>query len=365
MTRCGDSRKESGSLTYLLSARKTSRIGTWNVRTLYDIGRTMEVAKEMKHYRISILGLCETRWTGTGKSILNSGETILFSGHTEENSPHSEGVALMLSKEADRALIEWEAVSPRIVRASFRTVKQKVNMSVIQCYALTNDKDAFVKEEFYMQLQNIINNERKGNLKILMFLGKKERKHKAWITPETIKLIEDRKSKKAELNNSKTRAAKARAQENYTEANKEVRRHIRADKVKYQNDLAQEAETAAAKGNLRDLYSNTRKLVGKYSQPTGSIKNSQGKVLTNTKDQMDRWVEYFEMLLNRPDREVSPDIQPLEMELDINCEIPSKKEIRKAINLLKEGKASGPDGIPAEAIRTNINTSTELLHRLF
>ncbi|CAG5135618.1 unnamed protein product [Candidula unifasciata] len=65
----------------------------------------------------------------------------------------------MLSKEAYRALIEWEAVSPRIIRASFRTVKQKVNMSVIQCYAPTNDKDASIKEEFYMQ---------KGNLKILM-----------------------------------------------------------------------------------------------------------------------------------------------------------------------------------------------------
>ncbi|CAG5124343.1 unnamed protein product [Candidula unifasciata] len=74
----------------------------------------------------------------------------------------------MLPKETERALTEREAVSPRIIRASFRTVKQKVNMSVIQCYAPTNDKDASVKEEFYMQLQNIINNETRGNLKMLM-----------------------------------------------------------------------------------------------------------------------------------------------------------------------------------------------------
>ena len=93
---------------------------------------------------------------------------MLFSGHMEENAPHSEGAALMLSKEAETALIKWEAVSPRIITATFRTTKKKVFLNVTQCYAPTNDKEEKVKEEFYIKLQNTIGNQRNGNIKILM-----------------------------------------------------------------------------------------------------------------------------------------------------------------------------------------------------
>ncbi len=40
------------------------------------------------------------------------------------------------------------------------------------------------------------------------------------------------------------------------------------------------------------------------------------------------------------------------------------EEIRKAISLLKIGKAPGPDEIPAEAIKADIETSIEMLHDL-
>lgn len=42
-------------------------------------------------------------------------------------------------------------------------------------------------------------------------------------------------------------------------------------------------------------------------------------------------VEYFEELLNRPVSTAPPDIEPAEIELDINFEVLSKEEIRKAI----------------------------------
>ncbi|KAK2189686.1 hypothetical protein NP493_99g00005 [Ridgeia piscesae] len=60
-----------------------------------------------------------------------------------------------------------------------------------------------------------------------------------------------------------------------------------------------------------------------------------------------------------------PDITPAEEVLQINCERPSKAEIEKAIHHTKRGKASGPDKIPAEAIKADIETSTEILHDLF
>ena len=39
----------------------------------------------------------------------------------EENAAHSEGVAIMISKEAWRTLIGWEPVSVRIITAKFKT----------------------------------------------------------------------------------------------------------------------------------------------------------------------------------------------------------------------------------------------------
>nr|KAG5711268.1 hypothetical protein BaRGS_005965 [Batillaria attramentaria] len=59
------------------------------------------------------------------------------------------------------------------------------------------------------------------------------------------------------------------------------------------------------------------------------------------------------------------DIPPAETELPINCDKPSKAEIRKAIMTLRNGKAAGPDEIPAEAIKADTETAVNMLHSLF
>jgi len=43
---------------------------------------------------------------------------------------------------------------------------------------------------------------------------------------------------------------------------------------------------------------------------------------------------------------------------------PTKAEVSKAIKSLKSGKAAGPDGIPPEALKADVQTSTEMLHPL-
>ncbi|XP_043943589.1 uncharacterized protein LOC122815288, partial [Protopterus annectens] len=58
-------------------------------------------------------------------------------------------------------------------------------------------------------------------------------------------------------------------------------------------------------------------------------------------------------------------IEPANEDLPINCEKPSKEEIRKAIIQMKNGKAAGPDNIPAEALKADLNTSVEMLYPLF
>ena len=79
--------------------------------------------------------------------------------------------------------------------------------------------------------------------------------------------------------------------------------------------------------------------------------------------QLNRWAEHFYELLNRPAPTNQPDIQPAETDLPTHCNKPTKE--KKAIAHMKNGKVAGPDCIPAEALKADVDTSVEMLHSLF
>ncbi|XP_032397549.1 uncharacterized protein LOC116705458 [Etheostoma spectabile] len=196
-------------------------------------------------------------------------------------------------------------------------------------------------------------------------VGPKKHQHKEWITAETLTKIEDRKMKKAVVNNSRTRPTKAKAQEDYAEAHRVVKRNIKKDKKDYIDGLAAEAEQAAYSGNMKQLYDITKRLSGKFSKPERPVKDKQGNTINSQDQQMTRWAEHFEDLLNRPAPPNPPDIATASMDLPINCEKPTRAEIRKAITLMKNGKAARPDDIPAEALKADLDASVEMLYPLF
>ncbi|VDP54630.1 unnamed protein product [Schistosoma mattheei] len=80
-------------------------------------------------------------------------------------------------------------------------------------------------------------------------LGLKKHHHKEWISIETLGRIKERKNKKIVINNSQTRTEKVQTQAEYIEANKQVKKSIRANKQKYVEELATTAEKAAREGN--------------------------------------------------------------------------------------------------------------------
>ncbi|VDO55091.1 unnamed protein product [Schistosoma margrebowiei] len=344
-----------------------------------------------------------------GQQRLTSGELLLYSGHEAENAPHTQGVALMLSKQAQNAPIGWECHGPRIIKASFKTKMEGITMNIIQRNAPTNDYNEDAKDQFYNRLQSIVEKCQTKDLTFLMgdfnakvgtdntgyedIMGRHElgernengerfanlcafnklviggtifphkRIHKTtWTSPDhTTKSTifastKQRRNKKAAINTGRTRAEKAKAQAEYTVVNKQVKKSIRTDKRKYVGDLAMTAEKSSREENMRQLYDMTKKHFGNHRKPERPVKNKEGKVITNIEEQRNRWVEHFKKLLNRPAPLNPPNIEAAPTDHPLDFGPPTTEEISMAIRQIKSGKAAGPENIPAEALKADIKS---------
>ena len=48
MTQAGESPREASALTTLLTTKAKTRIGTWNIRTLHETGKTARLSRNEK-----------------------------------------------------------------------------------------------------------------------------------------------------------------------------------------------------------------------------------------------------------------------------------------------------------------------------
>ena len=80
----------------------------------------------------------------------------------------------------------------------------------------------------------------------------------------------------------------------YKEQDKVVKRSARADKRKFIENLAEEAEQANKTQDIIKLYDITRTLSGQRRKTQNNkLLNKDGKVLTGEKKKMERWVEFI------------------------------------------------------------------------
>lgn len=146
----------------LFSPKRIITIGTWNVRSLNATGVTALLTHELERLKWDVLGLAETHWTGVQESMIR-GYKIISSGKSSE---HRSGVAILLAKTAQNALMSYKPVSDRLLTARFRTSTGAV--SIMQVYAPTADADDADMEEFYGTLQREINNSPKSDQLVVM-----------------------------------------------------------------------------------------------------------------------------------------------------------------------------------------------------
>ncbi|XP_056006724.1 craniofacial development protein 2-like [Ostrea edulis] len=106
----------------------------------------------METYNINLLAVSETRWTGSGIRQLASKHHIAFSGRQDDY--HDRGVALIMTNDIRKTLIEWKPINERFLTARFYSTYAK--LSVITCYAPTEVAEEEYKNIFYEKLQELI-----------------------------------------------------------------------------------------------------------------------------------------------------------------------------------------------------------------
>ena len=98
----------------------------------------------------------------------------------------------------------------------------------------------------------------------------------------------------------KQREAKSKGEkERYTHLNTEFQRIARRDKKALLSDQWKEIEENNRMGKTRDLFKKIRGAKGTFHAKIGSIKDRNGRDITETEDIKKRWQEYTEELYKR------------------------------------------------------------------
>lgn len=126
--------------------KRVIKIGTWNVKTLLQLGKLENVMKEIIRMDIEIMGLSEVRWTGSGKMHMEEG-TMFYSGGEERQR----GVAVIIVKKMQSTVINFVPLSDRIIWIKIEN--NPTNINIIQVYAPTSLAEEEEIENFYDNLE--------------------------------------------------------------------------------------------------------------------------------------------------------------------------------------------------------------------
>ena len=142
----------------------------------------------------------------------------------------------------------------------------------------------------------------------------------------------------------KRREAKGKGERGrYTQMNAEFQKIQRRDKKAFLNEQCKEIEENNRMGKTRDLFRKIGDIKERVHAKMGTIKDRNGKELTETEDIRKRWQEYTELYTkdlhdldnhNGVITHLEPDI--------LEC------EVKWPLESITVNKTSGGDGIPVE-----------------
>lgn len=117
--------------------------------------------KEARRLKLDMVGVCEARWTGSGRTV--TGDWVF---HHSGGDKHEHGVGILLTKEMDSAVIGCWQLSDRVMLLKIGA--KPVNINVIQVYAPTTQHSDDVIDRFYEQVDEARRQCKNGEVTIVM-----------------------------------------------------------------------------------------------------------------------------------------------------------------------------------------------------
>ena len=113
-------------------------------------GKLEVIKQEMARVNIDILGISELKWTGTGE-FTSDDHYIYYCG---QESLRRSGVALIVNKRVQNAVLGCNLKNDRMMSVRFQG--KQFNIMVIQVYAVTSNAEEAEVEQFYEDLQDLL-----------------------------------------------------------------------------------------------------------------------------------------------------------------------------------------------------------------
>ncbi|RUS90704.1 hypothetical protein EGW08_001508 [Elysia chlorotica] len=196
MTCTGESPREDGVPTALLTTKNKAKIGTWNTRTLYETGRTAQLSTKLKTFNDN-------------------------AGRPE----HKYNVQCLIEKQ----------------KSEHFKIELRNKFSVLSLLPEETIEEQWLSlRETWKETCSTV-------------LGKKIRKHMEWISTDTWTRITERKNLKHQINQPQGIEEKHTLQARYWEKNREVTKSARKDKRNYIEELTTEAEAVESERNMERL----------------------------------------------------------------------------------------------------------------
>ena len=113
-------------------------------------GKLEVVKQEMARVNVDILGISELKWPGMGE--FNSDDHYIY--HCRQDSLRRNGVAIMVNKRVQNAALGCNLKNDRIISVCFQG--KPFNITVIQVYTPTSNAEEAEIEQFYEDLQDLL-----------------------------------------------------------------------------------------------------------------------------------------------------------------------------------------------------------------
>ena len=113
-------------------------------------GKLEVVKQEMARVNVDILGVSELKWTRMGE--FNSDKHYIY--YCRQESLRRNGVAIMVNKRVRNAVLGCNLINDRMISICFQG--KPFNITVIQVYASTSNAEEAEVEQFYEDLQGLL-----------------------------------------------------------------------------------------------------------------------------------------------------------------------------------------------------------------